>query len=64
VLPTCKHTGQLESEWLYPQNTHLHQEEGSRLVPRLSAETLRAAFDGGTYPYWRTDWCRMIEEEL
>lgn len=64
VLPTLRHTGQIESEWTYPQNVHLHQEEGSKLVPRLTLESLKRAFDGGVYPYWRTDWCRMIEEEL
>jgi len=64
VLPTCKHTAQCESEWGYPQNTHLHQEEGAPLVPKLSLDSLQRAFGGEVYPYHRTDWCGLIEEEL
>ncbi len=64
MLPTLKQTGGLEEEWLYPQNCHLHQEGEGPLVKRLSVDTLRQAFAGELYPYWRTDYCGLIEDTL
>ncbi len=64
MLPTLKQTGQLEEEWLYPQNCHLHQEGEGPLVKRLSVDTLRQAFAGELYPYWKTDYCGLIEDKL
>ncbi len=64
MLPTLRQTGQLEEEWLYPQNCHLHQEDEGELVKRLSVDTLRQAFDGELYPYWRTDYGALVEEKL
>ena len=52
VLPCLKKTGEQEEEWCYPQNVHLHQEDESFLVPKLSAYSLAAAFGGDVYPFW------------
>lgn len=52
VLPTLKDIALIESEWLYPQNTHLHQDGESFLVPRFGLSSLKAALDGEVYPFW------------
>lgn len=62
MLPTLKHVDVVESEWFYPQNVHLHQEAGGPLAPHLDVQTLHEAFDGKIYPFWREDWCQLIEE--
>ena len=62
VLPTLVDTNLVESEWLYPQNVHLHQDNAGPLVPRFSSETLRAAFGGEVYPFFKTDWLDLIHE--
>lgn len=62
MLPTLVDTLQIESEWLYPQNVHLHQDNAGPLVPRLSADSLRAAFNGEVYPYFKNDWLYLIHE--
>lgn len=64
MLPTLKQTGQLEEEWLYPQNVHLHQEGDGPLVKRLTVDNLKRAFNNELYPYGRTDYCALIEEKL
>lgn len=64
MLPTLKHTQQVESEWLYPQNVHLHQAGEGPLVKRISADNLRRAFNNELYPYGRTDYAGLIEEKL
>jgi len=62
MLPTLVDTLEVESEWLYPQNVHLHQDNAGPLVPRFSADTLRAAFNGEVYPYFKNDWLNLIYE--
>jgi len=62
VLPSLVHSGVDEEEWLYPQNVHLHQEQGSRFVPSVTADTLKAAIDGDVYPYWSHNYCNLICE--
>lgn len=62
VLPTLKWTGIPESEWLYPQNVHLHQEDESVLVPKISNNSLQAAFSGDVYPFWEDTWLGLINE--
>ena len=64
MVPTLRHTDQIESEWMYPQNVHLHMDGEGALCPKASADNLERAFDGGVYPYWRTDWCGLIEDPL
>lgn len=64
MLPTLKQTGQLEEEWLYPQNCHLHQEGDGPLVKRLSVDNMKRAMDGELYPYWRADYAELVEERL
>lgn len=63
-LPTILDIQQVEAEWFYPQNVHLHQDNDSRLVPKLSEYTLRAAFDGDVYPYWSDEYLSLVEEKI
>jgi len=63
-VPTLKVTGQIESEWLYPQNVHLHQEGGSTLVPRITVDNLKRAFAGEIYPFWSDKYLALIHERL
>jgi len=60
MLPNLVATGMVEEEWLYPQQVVLHQDHDSAHWPLFSRKSLEAAFDGGVYPYWRTD----VAEEL
>jgi len=62
VMPTLKVLGTVDEEWLYPQHVHLHQDGGTRLVPKFSARSLARAFDGGVYPFWKTKWCKLLEK--
>lgn len=64
VLPNLKYTGTVEEEWYYPQNVHLHQDNGTALVPQLSVDSLEAAFNGDVYPFWENSWLDMIYEYL
>lgn len=63
-LPTLVSTGQVEEEWFYPQNVHLHQDGDGPLVPRFSEDTLKAAFAGDVYPFWDDRWLPLIHETL
>jgi hypothetical protein len=63
MLPTLIDTNLIESEWLYPQNVHLHQDNAGPLVPRFSSDSLRAAFNGEVYPYFKDDWLSLIHEK-
>jgi len=63
MLPTLVDTNQIESEWLYPQNVHIHQDNAGPLVPMISAETLHKAFNGEVYPYFKDTWLPLIHEE-
>lgn len=62
VLPCLKWTGTPEEEWMYPQNVHLHQEGDSPLVPKLTRDSLQAAFNGDVYPFWEDTWLGLINE--
>lgn len=62
-LPTLKPMGQVEEEWFYPQNVHLHQEPSANpLVPQITLNNLKKAIDGKIYPFWKKDWLNMIYE--
>lgn len=63
-LPTLVVTGLVEEEWFYPQNVHLHQDAEGELVKKYSADNLNRAFDGEVYPFWKTDCCHLIHENL
>lgn len=52
VLPILKRTNYPDIDWLYPQNVHLHQDEDSYLVPKLSYDSIVKAFEGNIYPYY------------
>jgi hypothetical protein len=63
VLPVLRASGMVEEEWLYPQHVHLHMDFGSPLVPKLSVESLEAAFGGDVYPFWDDAWLDLIFDE-
>ncbi len=63
-LPTLAPIDQVESEWFYPQNVHLHQEDGAPMVPKLSYDSLCRAVDGEVYPYWSDSYLGLIDEKL
>ena len=64
LLPTLRQSDQIESEWFYPQNVHLHQEGSTDLVPKASLSSFQRAFNGEVFPYWKTDHCDLIHEKL
>lgn len=64
VRPTLKVTGQVEEEWHYPQNVHLHQDGEGPLVPKANCLNLHRAFDGLIYPFWSNDYLNLIHERL
>jgi ADP-heptose:LPS heptosyltransferase len=55
-LPCLKECRVPNSEWLYPQNTHLNRAGENQLVARFNFENLAAAFLGETYPYWSEEY--------
>lgn len=59
-LPTLVDFNQVESEWFYPQNVHLHQEAAGPLVPLVSADNIRRAINGEVYPFWSDNWLHLI----
>lgn len=60
-LPTMKPIGQVEEEWFYPQNIHLHQEPSTNcLVPQINLKTLHMAVEGRIYPFWRKEYLNLI----
>jgi hypothetical protein len=61
-LPTLKDIDQVESEWFYPQNVHLHQEGEGRQVKQFSQYNLERAFNGEVYPYWSDIYLPLIDE--
>lgn len=63
-LPTLVPIGQVESEWFYPQNVHLHQESDGAQVKRFNLASLEAAFDGKIYPYWDDRFLSLIHERV
>jgi ADP-heptose:LPS heptosyltransferase len=62
-LPTLKDIDLIESEWLYPQNVHLHQDNEGPLVKGLSLKNLEKAFQGELYPYWSDRFLSLIHEK-
>lgn len=63
-LPTLKDIPLIESEWLMPQNVHLHQESDGPLVKQFSIDNLERAFNGEVYPYWSDRFLPLIHEKL
>ena len=55
-LPKMKECEIPELEWLYPQNVHLHENGSNELVPKLTIRSLKNAFEGKVYPYWKEDF--------
>ena len=45
-----------ESEWLYPQNVHIHTKGSNKLIPQLTNESLKMAINGEVYPYFKDDF--------
>jgi hypothetical protein len=63
-LPTLVDIDQVESEWFYPQNVHLHEEGEGPQVQMLSSRTLEMAYNGEVYPYWSDRYLSLINERL
>ena len=63
-LPALKDINLVESEWLYPQNAHLHQESDGPLVKRLTLPNLEKAFAAQIYPYWSDEYLELIHEKI
>lgn len=62
-LPTVVVSGQVEEEWFYPQNVHLHQDDEGELVKRFNADNLKRAFNGEIYPFWTPEkYAPLIHE--
>jgi hypothetical protein len=50
-LPVMRNIDQIESEWLYGQNVHLHQDGEGPLVPAFTLRNLERAFHNEIYPF-------------
>ena len=61
-LPALKDLSIPDLDWLYPQNIHLHEDEGADLVPKFSYENLNTAILGGIYPFWNDKYLNLINE--
>lgn len=61
-LPALKDVDVIESEWLYPQNVHLHQDNEGPLVKRLTPVNLEKALQGEIYPYWSRAYLGLIHD--
>ena len=60
VLPRLKDLKISDANWLYPQNVHLHQDNSTTLVPRLSKDNILKAINGEIYPFWSNDYLDLI----
>jgi hypothetical protein len=58
-LPKIKECELPNSEWLYPQNTHLNRNGQTELIPEFSFQTLLDAFKGKIYPYWKENYLNI-----
>jgi hypothetical protein len=61
-FPVLRDIRLIETEWLYPQSTILHQDEDGPFVRQFSAANLERAFNGELYPYWSEDYLDLVEE--
>jgi hypothetical protein len=59
VLPRLKDIDVKDSNWLYPQNVHLHQDNETDLVPMFSSENLLKAINGDIYPFWSNEYLSL-----
>ena len=60
VLPVLKDIQISDMNWLYPQNVHLHQDNESKLAPKLSCDNIKRALNGEVYPFWKEDYLDLI----
>lgn len=64
-LPTLVVDGAIESEWMYPQCCHLHQDDEGELVKRYSLDNLNRALNGELYPFWDcAKYAALIHEKI
>jgi glycosyltransferase involved in cell wall biosynthesis len=63
-LPTLVDIGQVESEWFYPQNVHLHEDSDGPLVRILNIRHLEMAVEGHIYPFWSHEYLPLIHEKV
>ena len=64
VLPVLKDIRMPDMNWLYPQNVHMHQDNGSEMVPLFSYENLKKAIEGDIYPFWSDDHLDLIYDSF
>lgn len=65
MLPTMIANSQVEGEWLYPQNVHLHQEGSGGLVEQFNCYNLYRAFNNELYPFGEPEkYAHLIHETL
>ena len=56
ILPCLKKVNIPDIDWLYPQNTHLHQDNDGLLVKKLTYENIQKAFNGEIYPFFQNNY--------
>lgn len=64
VLPCLYKTNVPDIDWLYPQNTHLHQDNESLLVKKLSYDNIKKAFNHELYPFFSNQYIEKTFEYL
>jgi hypothetical protein len=59
-IPVIKEYGEDDTNWLYPQNVHLHQNGENELVKSSTEINIKKAINGEIYPYWSHDYLDLI----
>lgn len=62
-LPKISEVAISESEWLYPQNVHLHTRGSNELVPLFNKINLKNAISGNIYPFWSDEYLDIKEDD-
>jgi len=64
-LPTLVANNQVEAEWMYPQNVHLHQDQSGGLTEKFNCYNLFRAFNHELYPFGNPQkYSALIHEKL
>jgi hypothetical protein len=59
-IPVLKEYGEDDTNWLYPQNVHLHQNGENDLVKSSTELNIKKAINGEIYPYWENSFLDLI----
>ena len=62
-LPVLEDISQEDTNWLYPQNVHLHQNGENELVKYATEENIKKAINGELYPFWTHDYLDLIYDK-